>query len=170
MSKFSYVLSFVFLLLFQILIVNNVSLWGMVIPMIYILFILILPFQMPRWLVVFLGFFMGFTVDIFTGILGLHAAALGLMAFLRMPIINIIPSHITFEEHLRPILWDMRFAWYFQYVLYLTLIHHIAYFYLEVMSLHNFMLILGITLLNVVFTVLLIFLFQIIFFKASKRY
>ncbi|HOF15532.1 MAG TPA: hypothetical protein PLF32_05680 [Bacteroidales bacterium] len=170
MSKYGYVLSFILLLLFQIIIVNSVSLWGIITPMVYILFILILPFQTPRWLVVLLGFLMGFSVDMFTGVLGLHAIASGLIAFLRMPIINVIPSKVTFEEHLRPILWDMHFKWYFQYVLYLTLIHHIVYYFLEAMSFDNFLLVLGIALLNVAFTVLLLMLFQVIFFKASKRY
>ena len=105
MSKYGYVLSFILLLLFQIIIVNSVSLWGIITPMVYILFILILPFQTPRWLVVLLGFLMGFSVDMFTGVLGLHAIASGLIAFLRMPIINVIPCKATFT--LRPILWDI---------------------------------------------------------------
>ncbi|MBP7210506.1 MAG: hypothetical protein KBA02_04865 [Paludibacteraceae bacterium] len=170
MNKIIYGLTFLLLLLCQILLANNISLWGMITPMVYIMFILVLPFQMSKSLVVLLGFAMGISVDLFTGVLGQHAAASVLIAFLRMPVIRIISTQIKFEEHLRPILWDMQFSWYFQYALYLTLIHHIVFFFLDAMSFQNLFLVLGIALLNVMATLLLIFIFQIIFYKASKRY
>lgn len=170
MNKIIYIISFLLLLLFQILIANSISLWGIITPMAYIMFIFILPFQMSKSLVVLLGFLMGISVDIFTGVLGQHAAASVLIAFLRMPVISIISTQIKFEEHLRPVLWDMKFAWYFQYALYLTLIHHIVFFFLDTMSFHNFFLVLGIALLNVIASLILIFIFQIIFYKTSRRY
>ena len=170
MNRFINIISFLLLLFFQILITNSINLWGIVSPMIYILFILTLPFQMPKWQVVLIGFAMGMSVDLFTGVIGQHAAATVLIAFLRMPIITIIPTHIKFEEHLRPILWDMHFPWYFQYSVYLTLIHHIVFFFLDAMTFRNFFLVVGISVLNAVFTVFLIFLFQIVFFKPSSRY
>lgn len=170
MNKIIYGLTFVLLLLCQKLIADSISLWGIITPMVYIMFILVLPFQMPKSLVVLLGFVMGLSVDLFTGIMGQHAAASVLIAFLRMPMINIISTQIKFEEHLRPILWDMQFSWYFQYALYLTLIHHIVFFFLDAMSFQNLFLVLGIALLNVIATLLMIFIFQIIFYKASKRY
>lgn len=170
MNRFMYILSFFLLLLFQVLVAKSIALWGIITPMVYILFILTLPFQMPKWQVVVLGFIMGISVDLFTGVMGQHAAATLLIAFLRMAIVSIIPTNIKFEEHLRPTLWDMHFAWYFQYALYLTLIHHITFFLLDAMSFHNFFMVLIISLLNTVFTVLLIFMFQVIFFKPSSRY
>lgn len=170
MNKIIFVISFLLLLLFQILIANSISLWGIITPMAYIMFIFILPFKMSKSLVVLLGFLMGISVDIFTGVLGQHAAASVLIAFLRMPVISIISTQIKFEEHLRPVLWDMKFAWYFQYALYLTLIHHIVFFFLDSMSFHNFFLVLGIALLNVIASLILIFIFQIIFYKTSRRY
>ncbi|NLE63554.1 MAG: rod shape-determining protein MreD [Bacteroidales bacterium] len=170
MNKFLHILIFLFLLFFQVLVADSIALWGIVTPMLYIMFILILPFQMPKWQVILLGFLMGFCIDIFTGVLGQHAAACVLIAFLRMPIISLVPTHIKFEEHMRPILWDMHFAWFIQYSLYLTLIHHIFFFFLDTMSFKNFFLVLGIALLNTVATVILIFIFQILFYKPSKRY
>ncbi len=170
MNKLIYILSFLLLIFFQILISKSINLWGIITPMVYILFIFTLPFQMPKWQVVLLGFLMGISIDLFTGVIGQNAAATVLIAFLRMPIITIIPTHIKFEEHLRPILWDMHFPWYFQYAMYLTLIHHITFFFLDGMSFQNFFLVLGISILNAIFTVFLIFLFQIVFFKPSSRY
>ena len=170
MNKLLYIVNFVLLLLFQVLIANSISLWGIITPMVYIMFILNLPFQMPKWQVVILGFLMGISVDIFTGVLGQHAAACVLIAFLRMPIITIIPTNIKFEDHLKPIFWDMHFPWFSQYVLYLTLIHHLLFFFLDTMSYKNFFLMLGIALGNTLASMLLIFLFQILFYKPSKRY
>jgi rod shape-determining protein MreD len=170
MNKFLHILIFLFLFFFQVLVADSIALWGFVTPMLYILFILFLPFQMPKWQVILLGFLMGFCIDIFTGVLGQHAAACVLIAFLRMPIISLIPTHIKAEEHSPPIIWEMHFAWFIQNSLYLTLIHHIFFFFLDTMSFKNFFLVLGIALLNTVATVILIFIFQILFYKPSKRY
>ncbi|MEG1910268.1 MAG: rod shape-determining protein MreD, partial [Bacteroidales bacterium] len=74
---------FIFLWLLQIIILNYVQLpYGMQLY-IYILFILLLPHQTPNWLLLLLAFFSGLSVDIFTGMLGLQAAAATFMAFLR---------------------------------------------------------------------------------------
>jgi len=51
--------------------------------LIYPLFILLLPMETPTPLSVFLGFAVGFTVDMFYGTLGLHASAGTFSGFLR---------------------------------------------------------------------------------------
>jgi len=86
----------------QVVILNKICLWGMIAPMVYIVFIFSLPFDMPKWLVVLLGFCCGFVVDIFFGVLGFHALATLVMAFLRAGIIQLIPLRIEREEHLLP--------------------------------------------------------------------
>lgn len=66
---------FIALVLIQVLIMNKVNFYGFLNPYIYILFILLLPFETPGWLLLVLSFSMGLTVDLFSGTLGLHAAS-----------------------------------------------------------------------------------------------
>jgi rod shape-determining protein MreD len=54
------------LCLFQVFILNNIQLSGFVNPYFYVLFILLLPFEIPGWLLLSLGFVLGLTIDVFS--------------------------------------------------------------------------------------------------------
>jgi len=161
---------FVLLIGLQVVILNKICLWGVVTPMIYIVFIFSLPFDTPKWLVVLLGFLCGFFVDIFCPVLGFHALATLVIAFLRAGIIRLIPLRIEREEHLLPIFYDMRFIWYIQYVFWLTFIHHLLYYFADVLSFQNFDKLLLSVSANTLCSLLCIFLLQILAYRSSKRY
>lgn len=167
---FKHLLIFIILYLVQILLLNKISLFGFVTPMIYILFIMGLPFDTPKWLLVILGFLSGLIMDCFTGALGFQALAALVIAFLRPSIIQFIPYNGKMEEHLQPIYYDMEFVWYLQYAFLLTLIHHAVYYFVDAMSLKHFGHTLWVILVNTLFTVIAIFIVQAIFYKPSKRY
>ena len=94
MNKFwQYYLFFVVCVLAQVLLFDNIPLWGFVQPYPYLLFILVLPTNITRpWLYV-LAFLLGLTIDLFASTLCLHAAATTFMAFLRQPLIVLTTSH-----------------------------------------------------------------------------
>lgn len=172
MSKIyiKYTLLFFLYVLLQVLIFNRINLWGVLTPMVYILFILSLPFQTPRWLVVLLGFLLGLSIDMFSGILGLHALATLVIAFVRPAVVRILPLRVEREEHLLPIFYDMKFSWYFRYVFLLTFIHHLVYFFVDAFTFHNFFRTFLVSLINIIFPLICIFIIQILFYKPSKRY
>ena len=60
-----YTFQFVLLLALQVLVLNNIEIFGYMNPYLYIIFILMLPANLNRNLVVLLGFALGFCVDIF---------------------------------------------------------------------------------------------------------
>ena len=88
-----YALTFIVLLALQILILNNIKLGGYINPYIYILFIMLLPFEIPGWLLLILGFLTGLTMDAFAGTLGMHSTATLFIAFLRPFILSNISTH-----------------------------------------------------------------------------
>ena len=165
-----YLLSFILLILTQIFVLNKINMFGFITPMIYIVFIFSLPFQMPRWIVIILGFLMGLCIDLFTGIIGIHALATLTVAFIRVFIINLISLRIDREEHIRPIFADMKFKWYFQYAFLLTLIHHLVYFFADIFNFHDFWQTIIVVLSNTAVSVICIFLIQIFFYRPTKRY
>ena len=83
---------FFFLVFFQVLILNNIQLGGYINPYFYIYFILLLPFETPRWLLLILSFLLGLTIDVFVNTPGVNAAACVLMAFARPFVITSIST------------------------------------------------------------------------------
>ncbi|MDR1878943.1 MAG: rod shape-determining protein MreD [Bacteroidales bacterium] len=167
---FKHILRFILLVALQLFFFNRIALWGMITPVVYIIFIFSLPFQTPRWLVILLGFAIGLTIDLFEGVIGLHALATLVMAFVRPMIIQIIPFKLEREEHLQPVFYDMKPRWYIQYAICMTLIHHIVFFFADVLSLHNFLRTLLVIFGNTLCSLACILLIQILFYKPSKRY
>ena len=80
---------FILLVLFQVLVLNNIQFLGYINPYLYILFILSLPVQMPRWFLLVLAFILGLSIDIFSNTLGMHAFATVFVAFFREGIIKL---------------------------------------------------------------------------------
>jgi hypothetical protein len=96
-----------------------------VIPILYFLFILWLPFTLNRLSLLLIGFVTGLTLDYFKQTPGLHAAACVLIAYVRPFIITILIPKDTAEFNYRePSPGAMGWAPYSVYVFILTLLHH----------------------------------------------
>jgi len=160
---------FVFLVFLQVLILDNINFFGYVNPYLYVYFILLLPFEVPGWLLLASAFALGFSIDIFNGTLGMHTASSVMMAFLRPAVINSIASRKEFEPGMRPSISDLGFQWFFSYAVILVFIHHIVLFYLEVFRFSDFFITLRRVVLSSVFTLLLVILTQYLFFSPSRK-
>ena len=90
------VIRFIFLVLFQVLILNNIQLSGYINPYFYVYFILLLPFETPRWVLLISAFILGFAIDAFTNTPGLNTAACVFMAFIRHFVIRAISTGTEF--------------------------------------------------------------------------
>jgi len=96
-----------------------------VIPILYFLFILWLPFTVNRFVLLLIGFVTGLTLDYFKQTPGLHAAACVLIAYVRPFIISILIPKDTAEFNYRePSPGAMGLAPYAVYVIILTVLHH----------------------------------------------
>ena len=152
------IIRFIGLVLFQVLILNHVSLGGFVNPYLYVLFILWLPFSTEKWMVLISSFLLGFSVDIFSNTPGLNAAASVAMAFARPFVINMLSTGADFEPGSRPSIRGQGMRWFIIYAIILVLIHHIVLFYLEVFRLSEFFPTLLRVVLSSIFTLGLVFL------------
>ncbi len=129
---------FVVVILFQVLIMDNVMINGYMIPYIYLLFILLMPFETPRWIQLLAGFVLGLTMDLFTGTLGMHTAASVLVAFVRPYLLDLLAPRDGYEAETFPRIHYYGFLWFLKYTLLIVLVHHLALFYLEVFQLKHF--------------------------------
>lgn len=159
---------FILLIPLQVFVLDNINLGGFINPYIYILFILMLPFETPGWLLLFLSFLLGFFVDLFSGTPGLHAASSTLIAFARPLVIKSISSSREFEKGMQPSIQDLGLRWFSVYALILSLLHNFSLFLIEVFRFSGFWFTLQRTLYSTFFTLLILILAQLLFTNKSK--
>lgn len=162
------IIRLVFLVIFQVVVLNNVALGGFINPYLYVMFILMLPFETPKWLLLISAFVLGISVDMFSDTAGIHAAACVFMAFARPGVLNLVSSRQEYELGIQPIIRDLGFKWFLSYSLILVFIHHILIFYLEVFSFREFFQTFFRTLLSILFTMLLLILSQYVMYRPKK--
>ena len=125
-------------ILVQVYILDKIHLHRFVIPVLYYIFILWLPFSLSRISLLFIGFVTGLMLDYFTNTPGLHAAACILIAYARPFVINLLIPKDTAEFNYRePSPRAMGWAPYTVYALVLTVLHHSYMYLLEWLDLGN---------------------------------
>jgi hypothetical protein len=125
----------------QVYVLNKIPhLHRFIVPYLYFLFILWLPFSVSRIGLLFMGFLTGIILDFFMMTPGLHAAACVLIAYLRPFVINILSPKDTSELNYRePSPRAMGWTPYLVYTLILTLFHHGYMVLLEWLSFGSFL-------------------------------
>ncbi len=133
---FVFIVYFVVLVLLQVLVLNRMELSRWVSPFIYPLFVLLLPFDVPRWLVLLLSFAIGLSVDTFSNTLGIHTAATVFMGYMRHGIITLMRPQADYQPDDQPSLGIMGFRWFATYAALCVFVHHAICFLLEYFSLY----------------------------------
>lgn len=159
------ILRFIVLVLFQVLVLNNIQFSGYVNPLMYVLFILLLPFETPRWLLLISGFLIGISVDIFSDTLGLHASASVFMAFLRPYVLRVISPRDGYESGTFPRVFYYGLTWFLNYAVILVVMHHLFLFYFEVFRFSEFFRTLLRVILSSSFSIAIIVLSQYIIYR-----
>ncbi|MFP4367054.1 MAG: rod shape-determining protein MreD [Bacteroidales bacterium] len=155
----------IILVVFQIFILNNIQFSGFVNPYFYVLFILLLPFETPGWLLLSLAFVLGITIDLFSNTPGLHASATVFMAFLRPLVLNSFAPRDGYVPGTFPRIYYYGFGWFFQYSAILILGHHFFLFYMEVFQLSDFLLTFKRVVFSSIFTLFLVLISQFFIFR-----
>ncbi len=160
-----YLLIFVVAVLLQVLIFNNLLIARVISPFFYLLFILLLPIDTPRSLLLFLSFALGLTIDIFTNTPGVHASATLLTGFLRPGILGLISSRETLESVIAPRVQNMGIQWFATYATFMVITHHLFLFFIEAFTFQGFLITLLRVVLSSVLSVVLILLSQFLIFR-----
>jgi len=163
------VLRFVLLVLLQALVLDHLDLAnGWVVPYLYVLFILMLPFELPDWAQLLLGALNGLVMDLFTSTPGMHFTACVLMVYLRIWMLRVLKPRDGYEFGRRPTIADMGLAWWSTFAGVLITAHHIWLFQVEVYRWSG----LGSTLLRALLSATLTFalslLVQALFSRATR--
>lgn len=160
-----------FLFIFvQVYILDKVgALHQYIIPYLYYLFILWIPFSISRIGLLFIGFVTGMALDYFTNTPGLHAAPCVLIAYLRPFVINILSPKDTAEFNYRePSPRSMGWTPYLVYVLILTVFHHLYLVILEWLSFGSFFHLLIKVLSTTAISLLLVIITELLFSRKMN--
>ena len=159
-------LRFVVLLLLQVLLLNNINFLGYINPYLYVLFLILYPFNANQTLFLFLAFLLGLGVDIFEDSGGINAAACLVVAYVR-PMLLRFSFGVSYDYQ------TVRFSntqpgSRISYVALIVLIHHFVLFLLEFFNFAHFLLLLKKTLFSGLFTIILVFLSLSLFNRKTR--
>jgi rod shape-determining protein MreD len=157
--------NFIALVFIQIIILNHLNFSGFVNPYLYVLFILLLPFETPKWALLFLSFTIGFTIDIFTQTYGMHAFACVLTGYTRPYVLNIFAPRDGYDSGTLPNARFMGLEWFLRYATILVFVHHFTLFFVESFSFTMFFATLLRIILSVLATLLLITISQLLILR-----
>lgn len=132
------ILRFIILFFVQVLLIKNIDLGRFINPFLYVLFIILLPFETPRMLLLLLAFMTGLLVDLFYDTVGMHAAACVGMAFCRPVVFKFFSPREGYELGTQPNIRYMGTSWFVSCSAVLILIHHFILFYIEVFRFSEF--------------------------------
>jgi rod shape-determining protein MreD len=157
---------FILLLAAQIVIFNNIDLFGYINPYPYILFILLYPVNTNRARLLIASFLLGLTVDLFANSGGVHAASCLILAYVR-------PSFFKFSfglsyEYQTIKINDRLSPERFTFILISILTHHFILFFLEFFKFTFIFDALLRTIVTTLFT-LLVSVLIIYLFKPNKK-
>jgi rod shape-determining protein MreD len=164
-SLINYIISFFILIFLQILVFNNIQFSGFINPYFYVIFIILLPFETPGWLLLTTSFLLGISVDIFSHTLGMHAAACTFMAFIRPTILKSFAPRDGYEAGTMPRLSIFGLEWFAKYALILIFLHHLVLFYTEMFRFSDFFYTLLRAILSTIFTGFLVIISQYFVFR-----
>ena len=126
---------YVVLVLLQVMLIDNISLGSMgITPMLYVLMVLVLPFEVPQWMQLVFAFALGFSIDVFGDTLGINTASTVTMAFFRPLVLRAVAPRDGYESGTFPYISYFGTSWFTRYALPLILIHHAEYFLLDTFS------------------------------------
>ena len=157
-------LLFFFLLFLQVFVLNNINFLATVNPYLYVAFVFFYPLKEKRFAFLLSTFLLGLSVDFFSDSGGIHAFSILFIGYVRVFFIKIffrkLPADYPFFK-----LQSESFGKVFNYVVTLTVIHHLILFSFANFSFQNISDVLLNTLFSSIFTLILFFLGTYIFIK-----
>jgi rod shape-determining protein MreD len=161
MEWIKYILKAIIIIVLQVLVFDRLQIqaWGY--PMVYVLLLLILPTQLPRWAEMLIGMIVGLIMDVCNNSLGVHMAACVALSFFRPILLRKSSQDI---ERIKGEISSLNIGMieYMKCALILVVMHHFMVFMLEAWSLHNWWMIILQTLLSSILTLLVILGYEII--------
>lgn len=157
----------VLLMALQLLVINNINMGGYVMPMIYLLFIIMLPTNLKKVPVLLIAFATGLFIDIMSNALGFHALACTVMAMAKIMAGNKILTRGEPVAISTPGLFSVAPVQFITYSLFLLGTFYLVFFIAEMWGFRGFGSMLLATIASTLATTALIVVYQLIFLTKN---
>ena len=143
------------IVLLQVLLFDQLQIGGWGFPMVYVMILMNLPVQIPRWLEMLIGAVVGLVFDVWCSSLGVNMAACIAFSFLRPILLGNVLQDV---ERVKGEVCSRSIGRieYVKCLVFLVLTHHLMVFALEAWSWSNWWMVLVQTLISSVLTILII--------------
>jgi hypothetical protein len=165
---FKNTIRFILLVLIQVVLINQIEVTVFLSPMIIVFFLIALPLTTPNWLLLLASFVMGLTVDSFMNTPGITSFALVLAAFIRPFVLRVNQPRDGYQVGDAPSASHLGWGWYLKYSSLLVIVFHLSYFIILGFGQDNALVMIWKTLVSSLFTLVIIFLFQLFSLKNAR--
>lgn len=138
-------------------------------PMVYPLFILMLPFDTRPVVLMLFAFLTGIGVDFFMNTFGLHTSSAVLVAYLRPELFRLFSPRDGYDALREPTMGEWGVKWFFQVAGISILIHHTWFFLLEYFKWSAWSNIIQSSFLSAIVTFIIFIVIQALFFKKPQK-
>ena len=163
-----YCILFVVMVILQIFVFSRIGLSVYVTPLAYVVFVLLLPMEIPGAALLFLGMLMGMTIDFFTGMAGINTVASLFTAFCRPTVLALMVGKDEVKDGGIPNANRLGNKKFIKYASVLVFLQCAVFFILESLSWSYFYLTLLRIVLSGAVTLLLVYFCQKLF-SANRR-
>jgi rod shape-determining protein MreD len=164
-----HILRFVFFVLLQVLVLNNIHLGGYLNPYPYVLFLLILPPKTNTLTLLLIGFALGLSIDIFSNTGGIHAAGCVMVSYLRPRFIRIVTSR-PLDEIDKINLYTFGVGNFIMFAGLTVFVHHFIIFSLDLFRLSETLATISKAFSSSIFSMILIVLHQLVTAKRRNEF
>ena len=164
-----YTFYFLFIILLQGLMMNQIQISELLYPMIYIMAILMLPLETSLFFTIIVSLVLGVLVDSISDTFGLHTSSSLLVAYTRPYFLKFIRPRDGYDNTLLPSIHDMGKSWFLTYIVIMLMVHHLWFFTFEIFKFNMIGTILLKTILSTLLSTTFIVILQYIFYKPSKH-
>jgi len=164
-----YSVYFVFIILLQGLVFNQIQFSGLVYPMVYSIAIIMLPVETSLVLSISIALLLGIGVDMFSDTFGLHTSSSLLIAYIRPTLLKLLRPRDGYDNVLLLSIHDMGKMWFLTFTGLLVTIHHLWFFIFELLRFDLIFTILVKTLFSTLVTLFIIILLQYLVYKPTKK-
>lgn len=155
---------YILVMVLQVLLFDQLQLWGACHPYIYLLCLLMMPITLPPIADMLIGGIIGLIMDIFCNSLGVHTASCILIMFLRPYLLGVIlndKDRLNEQVSLRSIGMEA----FIKYVVIMVVVHHLTVFSLAAWSWYHIGFVLLETVVSSVITIFVIIGYNILKYR-----
>ena len=158
---------FALLMAIQLLVLNYVYLGGYVMPMLYVLFVLMLPTGMKRIPLLLIAFGTGLLMDVMSNALGFHALACTVLAMMRIWFADRILTRGEPVTVQTPSVYSVTPQYFISYLMLMLAAFYLVFYTIELFGFRSFGGVILATVASTVVTTMLAVLYQYIFLKKE---